>query len=141
MKTRIILCGLAAVFFVVDAGAEGIDIEPGKWEMTSTVTMTMLPTPQTSTVTECIREEELSPDHFNMDEGNPCEISNVTIDDNTAKWSIHCPSDMGDMEGQWEFNSDGDSISGKGTMSANYGGQEMGFEMTWEGERIGDCDG
>jgi hypothetical protein len=47
---------------------------------------------------------------------------------------------MGSMQGQWEFISEGDSISGNGTMSANYNGQEMGFEMTWEGKRVGDCD-
>ena len=64
----------------------------------------------------------------------------MSIDDNTAKWSISCPSDMGNMEGQWEFTSNGDSISGNGTMTANYSGQEMGFEMTWVGKRTGECE-
>jgi hypothetical protein len=140
MKTITVLAALAAMFFVANASAEGLDIDPGKWEMTSTMTMTMFPAPQTFTVTECIEEEALDPDHFNMDQDNPCEISDVSIDDVTAKWAITCPTEMGSMKGQWEFTSKGDSISGNGTMSANYGGQQMGFEMTWVGKRIGDCD-
>jgi hypothetical protein len=140
MKKVALLAGLTAAFFATNASAQGLDIEPGKWEMTSTMTMTMFPAPQTFTVTECIEEDALDPDHFNMDQENPCEISDVSVDSGTARWSINCPTDMGSMQGQWEFISEGDSISGNGTMSANYNGQEMGFEMTWEGKRVGDCD-
>jgi hypothetical protein len=143
MKKFVLLTGLTAIFFAANATAEGIDIDPGNWEMTSSMAMTMtgmsIP-PQTFTVTECIEEEELDPEHFNMDQENPCDISNVAIDDNTAKWSISCPTDMGSMQGQWEFTSNGDSISGNGMMNADYGGQKMGFEMTWQGKRTGDCE-
>ena len=143
MKKLVFLAGLAAMFFAVTSNAQGVDIDPGQWEMTSTMSMKMtgmsLP-PQTFTVTECIEAEELDPDHFNMDQENPCEISNLAVDDNTAKWSISCPSEDGNMEGQWEFTSKGGSLTGNGTMTANYGGQEMDFQMTWEGNRTGDCD-
>jgi hypothetical protein len=44
------------------------------------------------------------------------------------------------MEGQWEFTSKGDSISGKGSMNTEFSGQHMGFDMTWVGNRIGDCE-
>ena len=142
MRKHVFLAGLMAMFFAVTSNAQGIDIDPGQWDMTSSMAMAMtgmsIP-PQTFTVSECITEEELSPDHFNMDEDNPCNISNVDIDGNTAKWSISCPSDGGNMEGQWEITSHGDSISGNGTMTANFGGREMDFNMTWEGKRTGDC--
>jgi len=129
------------MFFSVSAIAEGVSIDPGNWEMTSTITMTMMPQPQTTTVMECIKEPELNPEDFNMDEDNPCNISEVAIDGDTASWSINCPTEGGAvMEGKWEFTSAGDSISGSGTMSMDYAGQEMGFEMSWAGKRIGDCD-
>ncbi|MCW8924750.1 MAG: DUF3617 domain-containing protein [Xanthomonadales bacterium] len=141
MKFFALLCGLTAMIFVVSANAQGVSITPGKWEMTSTMTMSMLPTPQTFTATECVKESELSPDHFNMDEENPCNFSNVEMGGDTARWSIECPSEGGPaMKGQWEFTSHGDTLSGNGSMTANYGGQEMGFTMTWEGKRIGDCE-
>jgi hypothetical protein len=141
MKISVILCGGATMFFVATVNAQGVSITPGQWEMTSTMTMTMLPTPQTFTVTECVEESELSPEHFNMDKENPCNFSNVEMGGDTARWSIECPSEGGPaMKGQWEFTSHGETLSGNGSMTANYGGQEMGFTMTWEGKRIGDCE-
>jgi len=141
MKLCVVISSLTVMFFSVSAIAEGVSIDPGNWEMTSTITMTMMPQPQTTTVMGCIKEPELNPEDFNMDEDNPCNISEVAIDGDTASWSINCPTEGGAvMEGKWEFTSAGDSISGSGTMSMDYAGQEMGFEMSWAGKRIGDCD-
>ena len=140
MKLPVALSSLTVLFFAVTATAEGVSINPGQWEMTSTMTMTMMPHPQTTSVTECIEETELSPDSFNMDEDNPCEITEVTVDGNMARWSIECPTAGGPaMKGHWEFTSSGDSITGSGSMTASFNGQEMGFTMNWEGKRVGDC--
>ena len=48
--------------------AEGVPMTPGKWEMTMTMEMSMLPAPQVRTYTECVEESELNPDKFKMDE-------------------------------------------------------------------------
>jgi hypothetical protein len=140
MKLPVVLSSLAFVLFAGSATAEGVSIDPGLWEMTMTMTMTMMPQPQTTTVTECIKDHELNPESFNMDKDNPCQISDVTFEGDTARWSIHCPTEGGPaMEGQWEVISSGDSITGSGTMSADYNGQVMGFTMNWKGKRVGDC--
>jgi len=141
MRSHIILTGLITTLLSGTAIAEGISIDPGLWEMTSTMTMTMMPQPQTSTATECMNESELDPETFNMDEDNPCEITDLAIDGNTASWLISCPTEGGPvMEGQWKMTSSGDSLNGTGTMSTEFSGQKMGFNMTWSGKRIGDCD-
>lgn len=141
MRIHIFLTGLASLVFAGTAGAEGVPIDPGMWEMTSTMTMTMMPEPRSNTVQECIENDELSPESFNMDEDNPCNITEVTIDGNTARWLINCTTAGGPVtEGQWEFTSNGDSISGNGAMAAEFSGQKMGFNMTWEGKRVGDCE-
>ena len=67
MKLRIILSSLIAVFFAGNSFAEGLSIEPGQWDMTMIMTMSMMPTPQTTTVSECMTEDELSPENFNDD--------------------------------------------------------------------------
>jgi hypothetical protein len=140
MKLRVILSCLVALFFAVNATAEGLSIEPGQWEMTMTMTMSMMPQPQTTTVSECMTEDVLSPESFNMDKDNPCDITNVTFEGNTARWSINCPTEGGPpMAGQWEITSKGDSLTGNGSMSANFSGQEMSFTMNWDGKRVGDC--
>ena len=140
MRLYTILTSLAAILFVGTANADGIDIEPGQWEMTSTMSMSMMPQPQVTTVMECIEEDTLNPEDFNMDEENPCSISEVDTEGNTTRWSINCPVEDGAvMEGQWEVTSNGDTLTGKGEMTAEIAGQEMGFNMNWEGKRIGDC--
>ena len=142
MRFHFILTVITGVFLTGMATADGLAIDAGKWEMTSTMTMSMMPQPQTTTVTECIENDELSPEDFNMEEDNPCNITDVTVDGNTARWSINCPTEGGPaMEGQWEITSNGDTINGSGNMSAEFSGQAMTFAMTWEGQRIGDCDG
>lgn len=140
MKKRFALPLLVTMLFTNVAIADGVSIDPGLWEMTSTMTMSMMPQPQTTTETECIEEHELNPEDFNMDEENPCDISNVIMNKDTARWSISCPTGNGmDMQGQWEITSKGDTISGNGSMTAEIAGQEMSFSMNWNGKRIGDC--
>jgi hypothetical protein len=134
------ITGITSVFLAFTAHAEGISIEPGQWEMTSTMTMSMMPDPQTSTVQECIEKGILNPEAFNMDQDNPCAITDVTIDGDTARWAISCPTPGGPvMEGHWEMTSHGDSIDGKGLMSTEISGQKMSFDMTWAGKRTGEC--
>ena len=122
------------------ANADGVPMNPGKWEMEMTMQMSMLPQPQVRTSTECITEEQLSPENFNMDEDSPCDVSELNVDGNTVSWSISCPGPMGSMEGNWEFTSSGDEIVGNGSMSGSMGNMTMQMDMDWTGKRIGDCD-
>lgn len=141
MRFHIILTGLTCILLTGTASAAGVPIDPGMWEMTSTMTMSVMPQPRSTTVSKCIEEDEISPENFEMDDNNPCNFTDVIIEGNKARWSINCPTDAGMvMEGQWEFTSSGDSITGSGSMSTVFSGQTMGFDMTWEGKRIGDCD-
>ena len=141
MRVHVILTGLATVFFAGSINAAGVSIEPGMWEMSSTMTMTMMPDPRTTTVNECIENDELSPESFNMDKDNPCDITDVNVEGSTAQWSISCTTAGGPvMVGQWEFTSHGDTINGHGSMSTEIAGQKMGFDMTWEGKRVGACE-
>jgi hypothetical protein len=140
MRFHIFLTGLATVLISATSSAAGVSIQPGMWEMTFAMTVPMMPQPQSKTVKECIEKDEISPESFNMEEDSPCQISDMSVEGETARWSINCPQEGGPvMEGQWEFTSNGDSISGSGTMSTEFSGQKMGFDMTWVGKRIGDC--
>ena len=140
MQFQTILTALAALILVNTSHAAGVAIEPGQWEMKSTMTMTMMPQPQSTTTVECIEDDALNPETFNMDKDSPCAITDVNFKGKTASWNINCPTEGGPvMEGQWEITSNGDTLTGKGTMTTEFSGQKMGFNMTWEGKRIGDC--
>ena len=140
MRSIIILTGMATLLLACTGSADGVPIDPGQWEMTTTMTISIMPEPQTTTTKECIKEDVLDPETFNMDEDNPCSISDVKVDGNTLHCSINCPTEGGPvMEGQWQITSKGDSLTGKGTMATDFNGQKMGFDMAWEGKRIGAC--
>jgi hypothetical protein len=121
--------------------AKGVEVEPGLWEMTMTMQMPMMPTPQLRTSTECIEETELDPKTFQMEEDSPCKVGDVAVEGDTLSWAVDCPSEMGSMTGKWSVTSSGDSMRGEGSMSGDMGGgQKMVITMSWEGNRVGDCD-
>jgi hypothetical protein len=133
---------LGVLFFAAPAAwAEGIPVEPGMWEMTSTVTMPMLPQPRVTTTTECMTESEISMDDMGGEDMDPnCQFEMAQIDGNTMKWSFDCPVEGGTSHGEWEATSTGNSVTGKGVVTMSFQGQTMEMTMNWEGKRIGDCN-
>ena len=141
MKNKYIC--LALLFSLVSSAAfaEGIPIEPGKWEMTSTMNMPMLPQPRVSTELECIEDSEMSPEAM-TDEGmdSSCTFDTRIVDGNTMKWSMNCDAEGGASRGEWEVTSHGDTLNGEGTITVDMQGQSMVMTMIWDGKRVGDCD-
>ena len=122
------------------AWAEGLPVEPGKWEMTSTTKMPMLSQPRVTTVTECVKESEISMDDMGGEEMDPaCKFETAMVDGNTMKWSFDCPVEGGTSHGEWEATSTGNSVSGEGLITVSFQGGAMEMTMQWEGKRIGDC--
>jgi len=126
--------------FPLAGQAEGIPIEPGLWEMTSTMSMPMLPQPRVNTVTECVKNSEISMDDFNTGDMDPgCTFKPAQVDGNTMSWSFDCPVEGGSSHGEWQATSNGDSVTGDGLISMSLQGQTMEMKMSWEGKRIGEC--
>ncbi len=121
--------------------AEGIPVEPGMWEVTTTMTMPMMPTPQVMTVQECFKDEILDMDDMSADDLDPnCEFDLTQVDGSTMRWNIDCPVEGGGtMHAEWVATSDGDSVEGEGNMSVSVAGQNMDMHMTWTGKRTGPC--
>ena len=121
--------------------AETITVEPGHWQMSMTMEMSMMPQPQVRTFEECIEEGEMKPEDFSISgDDSDCTFSEPEFDDNTASWTIACPGAGGTMEGQWSITSHGDRIEGEGSMSTEVQGQKIDFNMHWQGHRTGECE-
>lgn len=131
--TILLLPGLAVA-------ADGVQMTPGKWEMTMTMKLSMMPNPQTKTETVCIEDEEFTPEDFNLEQDTPCELSEIEVDGDTMRWSVNCPAPTGSMTGSWEFTSHGDTVTGTGEMSAQMANMSIDMNMDWAGKHIGDCD-
>jgi hypothetical protein len=133
---------LGALLFAAPAAwAQGLPVEPGKWEMKSTVNMPMMPQPRETTTTECMEKSEITMDEMGGEEMDPaCTFNTAQVDGNTMKWSVDCPVEGGTSHGEWEATSSGDSIVGEGLVTISFQGQTMEMTMNWEGKRIGACD-
>ena len=138
IRTSIIL---GILFLTAPAArADGIPVEPGLWEMSSTMNMPMLPEPRVTTTTECMKESEISMDDMGGEDMDPnCQFEMAQVDGNTMKWSFDCPVEGGTSHGEWEATSSGDGVTGNGVITMSFQGQNMEMTMSWEGKRIGDC--
>jgi len=140
MKTKI-LCLAALAIASSPLLADGIPVEPGQWEITTTMTMPMLPAPQTMTVEECFKDDIMDMDDMATDDLDPeCVYDLGQVDGATMKWNIDCPVEGGGtMHAEWVATSGGDTVEGEGNMSISVAGQSMEMNMTWTGKRIGEC--
>jgi len=138
LRTSVIAVGLLSAG--IAAGADGIPVDPGLWEMTSTVQMPMLPQPQVNTTKQCIEKSVVSLKDMQASDMDPnCTFESEQIDDQTVKWIFDCPMEGGTSRGEWQATSHGDRIEGGGTIDMNMQGQAMQMTMSWVGKRVGAC--
>ena len=128
--------GLVAGLFLVNvAGAGGVDMQDGLWEITTTAEMAGMPFQiPPMTITQCITQQDLVP----QDEqpGNECTLTHNQITGNTVIWSIVCKGEGGSSRGDGKITYHGDRFDGAMKMSVE-GGMQMTNNM--KGKRIGAC--
>ena len=140
MKKLMITAGLLALVSQ-PVMAAGISVEPGMWEMTTTLNMPMMPAPQTTTVSECIEDTDFDMEDMSTEDLDPnCTMTSDQVDDSTAKWSMDCPLEGGGTSrAEWRVTSTGKSIEGDGKISVSVMGQEMEMTTTFTGKHTGAC--
>ena len=140
MKKLMMAAGLLALVFQPVLAA-GISIEPGMWEMTTTLNMPMMPAPQTTTVSECIEDAEFDLDDMSTEELDPnCSMTSEQVDGSTAKWVMDCPVEGGGTShAEWRITSAGKTIEGDGKLSVSVMGHEMEMTTSFTGKHTGAC--
>ncbi len=143
----VLIVAIAPLFFVKAVLAEGPNIKPGKWEIKTTVTMSMMPEAKVTTQTECITPEEASDPLASIMEESTCKVLNKEESGNTLKFEVECEGEMGmKMNGKGRFTASGTTASGNMEMTMNMPQmgdqaiQNMKMTQEWEGKRIGNCD-
>ncbi len=133
------------------AWSGGPEMNPGKWEFTTTITMPMMPQPQTITNIECFTQEQAQEDPLAalLKEG-PCELVSKKVHGNRMDFEVACRGDMNvTSTGKGFFTTQGNTASGEMVVMMNMPemanmpnmeGQEMKMEQSWKGRRIGACD-
>lgn len=121
--------GASSVF----AGAK-INMQEGRWEITSEVKMPGMSLPP-ATHTQCITKSDLVPQKSQP--GQECSITDVEINGNTVTWTMICSGGGGDVTGTGRITYSGDRFSGAVRMNMPGGSMQVTTQM--EGRRIGEC--
>lgn len=136
---RNVLAASALLWMAAPAWAEGLRVEPGKWEMRSTSHMPMMPQPRTQVTTECVRQTELSPDTF-LEQAEGCRLIDSEASGSRIRWQMECQSEGRKMTADGAFTSTGTTVKGTMKLAMDAGGHQMTMEHQWEGRRLGPCD-
>lgn len=148
MKKQIITACVCACLLLPAGGiAGGFDMNPGKWEFTTTVTMPMMPQPQTTTTTECITKEEAKQDPMaNLVDEGKCKILNKKQYGNSLDFEMVCNEGGVNTQGKGQFTTKGNTASGTLEMTMdmpempNMPAGPMTMKTSWQGKRIGACE-
>lgn len=128
--------------------AEQLSLEPGQWEHTMEMTMSMtmngqamsMPT-QSQTRSECVTEEEATFDPQSVaSEG--CSVEDVNQQGRSLSFTMVCDQQGVSLTGEMDMSlsQDGRSMSGEMSLAGSGPGMEsMAMTGTFSGERTGDC--
>ena len=118
--------------------ASEFTVPAGKWRTTVTTSNPFLPAPMTNTRTECRQETAFDPSEM-MKQATDCTVRDQRIDGNLLTFTMECRADGGALTGKGRYRLDGDRMEGGMDMTMDVGGQAMNINLTFTGERLGDC--
>ena len=118
--------------------AWGLDLQEGKYEITSKVEMAGMPGQMPSTtVTQCLTEQDPVPDKSAS--GQNCKISEIKTKGNTVTWDMECDQQGVKVKSTGQMTYSGDKFEGiiKTIMGPESG--NMTINTVVSGKRIGEC--
>ena len=132
--------GLVLFLGAINLSAAEMKVKPGKWEFVSTTNMAMMGAPRSHTNTQCLSESGVSPKTLMKDMAQGCQL----LDSNTSKsamsWTVKCQQEGGEMTGEGQVSSTGDTLQGGMNMKMSFNGQAMDMSVEWTGKHVGACD-
>ena len=137
-KSLFLLMTFSLTLSMAHAG-DSISIEPGMWEVTTTMKSPMSNQPQVQTTQECMEDSEIGADILTPNDDDNCSTSDVSANGGTLTWSMQCSMQGNEMTGGGSFTSNGDSGHGSMPMDMQVEGQSFKMELSWKGKRIGSC--
>lgn len=110
-----------------------LNMNDGKWEITTTMQGVPGMPPITNTSTQCLTKSNSVPDSGSQN----CTASTPVVSGNTVTWSAVCQSsDCGQTTYNGSITYSGDSFTGSMTISGNCGN----YTVQMSGRKIGACD-
>ena len=131
--TPSVLCML-----LVALPAWGLDLKPGKYQITAKVEMPGMPggmPPQTTT--QCLNEQNPVPNTSAGAHG--CKITDMKTKGNTVTYEMECNQQGMTIKNNGEMTYKGDSFEGTSQTNMGPAAGGMTVKTVVKGKRIGDC--
>ncbi len=132
---------LVIVLAVAPFPALGQGLEPGEWKFDTTMASPMMPKPQATSFTRCVKKEESeNPEKWMGGQGKneaDCKVSTTKKSADSYVWELSCPKS--NMQGT------GTARLGKGTMESEQRmtgemqGQKFEMHIKTSARRLGAC--
>jgi hypothetical protein len=122
------------------AAAQQQGMEPGEWELTTTISSPMMPKPQTATVRHCIKAEDLAePSRWmgGSPPGSDCTLTPLERDARGASWEMACPSSG--LKGRGRARFAAGLMDSEMQMSGMQEGKKFEMQTKTRGRRLGPC--
>jgi len=120
------------------AATGGIRIEPGLWELVSSLPDPFGGEPMRQTHRTCVRDREITPDRVNR-EVKMCRVWNVNIEGPLAKWRMSCDTPAGPMAGTGSLRSTPTAVAGSLELAMTIGSLEIPVTGSFKARRLGAC--
>ena len=139
MAKKITISCMLVNLLIVALPAWGMNLTPGKYEITSKVDMPGMPggMPPT-TITQCLTEQDPVPHTSAGAKG--CKITNMTTEGDTVKYALVCKQQGMESKSSGEMTYKGETFYGTTQTKMGSSGDGMTITTKISGKRIGECD-
>ena len=129
---------LSLILAIPNFAAAAIDMQPGEWEISSTMEMPGMPMKMpASSYTQCLTAEDLIPKSSQQMDNSQCKIISQEQHGGTVTWEIVCDNPQGEMKSRGEITYHGTSFSGE--VKTSGGGMPGEMLQKMDGKRLGPC--
>jgi hypothetical protein len=134
-----IFTGMMLAMLITALPAWGLDMTPGKYEITTQVEMPGMPrSAPPQTITQCLEKQNPVPNASSGSQG--CKVSDLQTKGNTVTYTMTCDQQGMKMKSTGQITYNKDTFEGKcqTVMGPQAGG--MTIITVMKGKRIGTCD-
>lgn len=132
-------CLFAVAAVTSSVMATEIQIQPGKWEMVSETSMSMLQ-PQVDRRTQCIQQSSFDPMQA-FSKVEQCRVEIVEQTGSLLKMNVSCAGEgMPPLTGNLVFQYSKTTMKGQMHLETTMQGMPFAVDTTITGNRVGDCE-
>lgn len=118
--------------------ADGMQVEPGLWEFTSSIPDPLAADSGKQVYRTCVRDHTITPERV-MAQRKECRIWNAVFAGRSVRWKMRCETPAGPMAGSGSLRSSGSAVAGSLELAMAVGTLEIPVTGTFQGRRVGAC--